>query len=132
MLACMRRGHSFYYCLVALAATVCTTRAWADAYVQVSIGGFSPSSVTISPGEVVYWMVGDDMGPYSISSESGAWGPRYLYDQGDVEGLQFDQVGDYSYYDAFNYNYGVVHVRIGLPNSPPTVSIASPTDGAFL
>jgi len=76
-------------------------------------------------------MAVDDWGPYSISSESGAWGPRYLYDAGDVDGLQFNQAGDYFYYDVFNYNYGVVHVRIGLPNTPPTVSISSPADGAL-
>jgi hypothetical protein len=76
-------------------------------------------------------MVADDWGPYSISSLSGAWGPRYLYDAGDVDGLQFNQVGDYSYYDAFNYNYGVVHVRVGVPNTPPTVSITGPADGAL-
>jgi hypothetical protein len=99
--------------------------------VQVSIDGFSPSSVTIAPGDAVYWMVVDDMGPYTISSTSGAWGPRYLYDAGDTDGLQFNQTGDFFYYDAFNSNDGVVHVRPSVPNLPPSVTIASPHDGAI-
>ena len=128
----MRMSNSFNSALAALAATTLITRVWADAYVQVSIDGFSPAGVTIAPGEAVYWMVADDWGPYSISSDSGAWGPRYLYDPGDVEFLQFNQMGDFTYYDAFNLNYGVVHVSVGVPNLPPTVSITSPADGVVL
>src|SRR5579859_3887045 len=117
----MRRTNLPCFAITALAATFCASDLQADAYVQVSIDGFSPAAVSITPGEAVYWIVADDWGPYTISSDSGAWGPRYLYDPGDTEGLQFNQVGDYTYYDAFNFNYGVVHVRPGLPNMPPAV-----------
>src|SRR5947207_15312591 len=108
----MRRGHSKSYLVIALFTLLCALQAQADAYVSVSIDGFSPSSVTIAPGDAVYWTVADDLGPYTISSPVGDWGPRYLYDEGDSDGLQFNEAGDYSYYDAFNYNYGVVHVRV--------------------
>ena len=115
---------------VALLFALPTVRARADAYVSVSAGGFSPGSVTIAPGEAVIWVVADDMGPYTISSPTGAWGPRYLYDLGDSDGLQFNQVNDYPYYDAFSGHSGIVYVRDAVPNIPPSVTITSPANGA--
>jgi len=117
-------------CCYAVVAAVGTTQLWADAFVQVTIDGFSPEVVSIAPGEAVYWTVADGWGPYSISSDSGAWSPRYLYEPGEVEALQFNQVGNYTYYDAFNLNRGGVHVRMLAPNNPPSVSITSPVDGS--
>lgn len=102
----------------------------ADAAVYVSMDGFSPASATIGVGDAVYWMVVDEEGPYTISSLSGDWIPLYLYDEGDSTGLRFNEAGDYSYYDAFNSNFGVIHVRNGPANYPPTGAITSPSDGA--
>jgi len=98
--------------------------------VYVSMDGFDPESTTIGVGEAVFWMVADDEGPYTISSFSGDWSPRYLYDEGDSVGLRFNEAGDYSYYDAFNYNSGMVHVGNAPPNTPPVGMITSPLDGA--
>ena len=106
-------------------------RAWADAEVYVRSTGFSPSSVSINPGEVVYFIVGDDNGPYCVQSTTGAWTPWYLWDYGEYFGIQFNERGDYYYRDAFDYSHtGVVHVGTGVTNVPPSVSITSPTDGA--
>ena len=128
----MGRGNWRGICCYSLALTVALTVAQvrADAYVAVSYDGFSPSEVTIAPGEAVFWIVADDMGPYTISSPKGLWSPYYLYDEGDSTGLQFNQAGDYSYYDALNNNSGVVHVRVSVPNQPPTIATSTPTDGA--
>jgi len=106
-------------------------RARADAEVYVRSTGFSPSSVSINPGEVVYFIVGDDNGPYCVQSTAGAWTPWYLWDYGESVGIQFNQRGDYYYRDAFDYSHtGVVHVGTGVTNVPPSVSITSPNEGA--
>jgi plastocyanin len=124
------RRFSLSLALLVMLSLLTTVQAKADAYVYITIDGFSPSSVTIAPGEAVFWVVHDDQGPYTISSDIGAWGPRYLYDYGDMDGLRFNQAGDYTYYDAMNFNSGVVHVQQGVPSTPPLLEVSSPSEGA--
>jgi len=129
----MRRGIIRTISLLStLIATFYSANLRADAYVEVSLNGFSPSEVTIAVGDSVYWMQVDDFGPYAIASSSGAWSPQYLFDPGDIVTVPtFNKIGDFFYYDAINGFSGVVHVRQGVPNLPPSVTITSPQDGAI-
>jgi hypothetical protein len=128
----MRRViNNFYYLSLYLIVVGFASRACADAYVEVSLNGFYPSSVNIAQGDSVYWMQVDDLGPYAIASSTGAWAPAYLYDPGDVVTVPpFDKQGDFYYYDAINGFNGVVHVGPAVPNLPPSVTIATPQAGA--
>lgn len=118
------------FLIMLLLVIAAAARLRADVVVYVSIDGFAPESTSIAVGEAVFWVVADDQGPYTISSFAGDWTPRYLYDEGDSVGLRFNEAGDYSYYDAFSFNGGVVHVGNAVPNLPPTGTITSPLDGA--
>jgi hypothetical protein len=106
--------------------------AQADAYVRVTYNGFSPQAVEIAPNETVYWYAGDDLGPYMISSDLLGWPTLYLIDRGDADGITFSKVGDYTYYDAINYNYGIVHVRYKTVNQPPSITITNPAASVVL
>jgi plastocyanin len=110
---------------------ISTANVRADADVSVRYRGFSPSSVTISPGETVWFTVMDDNGPYVIQSDTGAWTPWYLFDYGDYVGIQFNQRGDYGYHDIYTGNRGIIHVGTGGGgNTPPSLTIDNPVDGA--
>jgi hypothetical protein len=96
-------------------------------YVGVSYFGLSPGSVNIVEGDAVYWYEEDpDFGPYIIS---GAWGSFYTED-----GIQFNAAGTYSYSVQSIFGGGswggTVYVSPGVPNSPPAVTIISPTNNA--
>ena len=128
-----RRNDLNTWCFILTAiASLYTALARADADVYVRLNGFSPASVSISPGEVVWFTVADDFGPYCIASPTGAWTPWYLYDYGDSFGIRFNERGDYPYYDQFTWNQGIIHVGTGGGgNLPPTLFIDSPTDGSI-
>lgn len=115
-------------CLIA-AAWLGTNRAW-GAYkdVYITISGFSPSSVSINVGDIVYFNVGDFNGPYGI--QVGGLPPATLWDYEEYVGYQFNLKGDYSFREIIYGYTGVVHVGTGTPNVAPTVKIISPANGA--
>ena len=90
--------------------------------VTVTDDGFSlnPDPVSVVAGEIVRW-IDDGTGPYTISSDSGAWTPFAT-----PGGLYFTQPGTYNYHDDFG-DFGSVHVSA---NIPPVVAITSPTNNA--
>jgi hypothetical protein len=95
----------------------------ADADVYVYYWGVSPDPVNITEGEVVWWYDGDYYGPYYIVIEGTGiafWTPG---------GVQFNAAGSYSYYDDMG-DSGTVNVSPGTPNSPPVVTITSPTNNS--
>lgn len=102
----------------------------ADVDVSVRDSGFNPSSVTIAPGETVWFTVMDD-NDHAVQSDTGLWDPWYLFGYGDSFGITFRQTGDYGYRDMFTGRSGVVHVRTGGGggNLPPSVTISAPSNG---
>jgi len=92
------------------------------ATVGVSYFDLSPNPVEIKTGEAVHWTETDpDFGPYIIS---GPWG-----NLATPAGIQFNSAGTYSYSASSAFGGGswggTVIVR---PNSPPVVTITSPTN----
>ena len=128
----IKNGYNLFTLLILIILLISpATPLCADAYVEVSLNGFSPSSVSIAQGDSVYWMQVDDLGPYAIVSSTGAWAPAYLYVSGDVVTVPpFNKLGDFFYYDGINGFNGVVHVGPAVPNLPPSVAITTPQDGA--
>jgi hypothetical protein len=109
--------------VITLLALSCSLAARATAYVEVSFDyGFSPSTVNISEGEAVYWSDGDDWGPYRIVIQ----GIGYLDTPG---GYRFNTAGNYTCYNDYG-DFGYVNVSASVPNSPPVVTITSPTNNS--
>jgi hypothetical protein len=98
-------------------------RVHADALVSVSLNGLDPSTVTIFPGDAVYWTDADGNGPYGIYSDIGAWNTVT-----DGNGILFMQTGSYGYYDD-NGDNGTINV---VAYSAPTVTITAPINNATL
>jgi hypothetical protein len=97
------------------------------AVVEVGYYSLSPSVVNIQVGEIVYWVEDDDdLGPYLIS---GPW--QNFYTPG---GIQFNSPGTFHYTAASILGGGswggTVIVSPGVPNSPPVVTITSPTNNS--
>jgi hypothetical protein len=113
-----------------LAISWTLTSGAATAYVGVSYFGLSPATVNIEEGDVVYWHDEDeDFAPYLIS---GDWGAFYT-----PNGILFNvPPGTYSYTAQSLYGGGSwggsVVVSSGVPNSPPVVTITSPTNNSVL
>lgn len=93
------------------------------ATVGVGLFSLSPDPVYIKAGEMVYWVESDsDFAPYGIS---GSWGNIIV-----PGGVQFMSPGTFPYnaQSIFGGNWsGSVVV---VPNSPPSVTITSPTNNS--
>jgi hypothetical protein len=109
--------------VVSLIVSTWTFQVKADAFVFVEFFGVSPNPVNIVEGEVVYWIDGDDFGPYTIFSSSGAWSPFET-----PGGILFDVAGTYNYFTDVG-DSGTVNVS---PNLPPSVTITNPAANAVL
>jgi len=109
--------------VIVLLALFCSLTARADAYVFVYYWGLSPETANITEGEVVWWYDGDDYGPYLIVVEGTGIS---FHTPG---GVRFNAAGSYSYYDDWG-DSGTVNVSAGGPNSPPVVTITSPTNNS--
>jgi plastocyanin len=94
----------------------------ANAQVRVTDDGlsFSPDPVTILVSDSVLW-VDDGTGPYTITSDSGAWKPFQT-----PGGIIFNQPGTYPYHDD-NGDFGTIQVNL---NIPPSVTITNPASNA--
>ncbi|HWC60748.1 MAG TPA: Ig-like domain-containing protein [Verrucomicrobiae bacterium] len=97
----------------------------ANVYVNVDYYTLSPNPVYIKPGDAVYWLDNDSfLGPFLIT---GGWGPVMT-----PYGIQFNvPPGNYDYTAESAWGGGSWGgTVVVVPNSPPSVSITSPTNGA--
>ena len=95
------------------------------ATVVVDYFSLSPNPVSIKTGDVVYWVDGDDLGPYIISVGG------LIFSTPD--GVQFNAPGTYSYSADSVYGGGPWSGSVVVTDdAPPTVSITSPTNNAVL
>ncbi|HXT11628.1 MAG TPA: Ig-like domain-containing protein [Candidatus Angelobacter sp.] len=97
----------------------------ADVYVSVSIYGPSPDPVNVQSGDIVHWQDGDEFGPYTITAGSAVF---------DTPGAVTMDVGPGSYSYSVDSDLGgewigTINVSAAV-DSPPTVSITSPTNQA--
>src|SRR6185437_8572066 len=110
--------------LLVLIATAFSLPATA-ATVVVSYYSLSPNPVSIKTGDVVYWVDGDDLGPYVITIGS------LIFPTPD--GVQFNAPGTYSYSEDSAYGGGPWSGSVVVTDdAPPTVSITSPTNNSVL
>jgi hypothetical protein len=107
---------TLFWSLHATAATV---------FVEVSLFNLSPDPVNINVGDSVYWTGDED--PDFTYAISGPWGTVFT-----PGGVTAPAQGTYPYTassilggGSFN---GTAIVSAGVPNSPPTVTITSPTN----
>jgi len=110
--------------LLVLIATAFSLPATA-ATVVVSYYSLSPNPVSIKTGDVVYWVDGDDLGPYVITIGS------LIFPTPD--GVQFNAPGTYSYSADSAYGGGPWSGSVVVTDdAPPTVSITSPTNNSVV
>lgn len=90
--------------------------------IDISGFAFSPSSITIAPGDSVTWTNHDGV-THTVTGGNGSWGSGSLTN-GATYTHTFDEVGDYSYHCSIHtYMTGTVHVTASgtptpKPNSP--------------
>lgn len=106
-----------------LTATAATT-----VNVGVRLFNLSPNPVNIKAGDSVYWTGDEDPDfPYMISSPS--WGNVFT-----PGGVTFPVQGTYNYTASWTLGggswNGTVIVSPGVPNSPPVVTITTPTNNS--
>ncbi|HEY0457392.1 MAG TPA: Ig-like domain-containing protein, partial [Verrucomicrobiae bacterium] len=102
--------------------------------VQIINYSFSPANVTIDQGDSVRWTQSDSFTAHTTTSGNagtadGIWDSGFL-GTGDVFVFTFHNAGSYPYYCAYHTFMNAAVAVNGAPNTPPTVSIASPTNGA--
>jgi hypothetical protein len=93
------------------------------ATVVVGYYSLSPDPVSIKTGDVVYWVDGDDLGPYVITVGTLIFGTP--------DGVQFNAPGTYHYSADSVYGGGPWSGSVVVTDdAPPTVSITSPTNNS--
>ena len=76
---------------------------------------FSPTQVTVAPGDTVAW-VNHDQTPHSIAARDHGFGSKAL-DTDDRYERQFTAEGDFSYVCSLHpFMTGIVHVRASRPS----------------
>ena len=93
---------------------------------------FSPTNVTIAPGDTVTW-INKGFQPHDSTSSQGLWAGPLLFNDEEFFSYTFTQDGQYPYIclshiNDFPYQTGLVVVASA--NVPPTVLITSPANGA--
>ncbi|MHB8520673.1 MAG: Ig-like domain-containing protein [Limisphaerales bacterium] len=117
-------------CVIGLAACLVASSARA-ATKTVGISGFAfqPPSVTINVGDTVTWQDFDNSG-HTTTSDTGVWSSPAL--NSTSFSFTFTTAGSFPYHcKPHPFMTGTVIVN-GAANQPPTVSIASPANGAVL
>ncbi|MCX6929803.1 MAG: plastocyanin/azurin family copper-binding protein, partial [Verrucomicrobia bacterium] len=109
------------------------------ATVDVAIAGFAftPKVLTVNVGDTVRWTQGDPV-PHTTTSGTGCT-PNGLWDSGSLTNIgqqfshTFTQGGTYPYFcrpHCLGGMVGAVIVQSGTSNTPPTVAITRPANGA--
>jgi len=93
---------------------------------------FSPTNVTIAPGDTVTW-INKGFQPHDSTSSQGLWAGPLLYNDEESFSYTFTQAGQFPYVclsHINDYPYQTGLVVVASANLPPTVRITSPTNGA--
>lgn len=107
---------------------LCAPTAFATAAnVNIEPGAFDPDNVTINVNDQVVWTWVSDF--HSTTSDTSLWDSG-VNDTGFVFTNTFTSAGTFPYFCVVHGFTGTVNVQTG--NSPPTVAITSPTNGAAL
>jgi plastocyanin len=102
-------------------------------FVGVRDSGFSPSSLTITPGDEVIW-VNLDGQFHTTTSTLNPTNPDYwnvwLLDEDDAFGKVFNTIGEFAYYDQFTSKTGLIIVTGAVT---PEITLNTPRleNGAF-
>ena len=93
---------------------------------------FSPTNVTIAPGDTVTW-INKGFQPHDSTSSQGLWAGPLLFNDEEFFSFTFAQAGQYPYVclshiNDFPQQTGLVVVASA--NLPPTVRITTPANGA--
>src|SRR5437773_7985605 len=138
----MKQSASFkavsFRCLrlaIFLAASSWSASAANIAVSMVSGNRFFPPDITVNAGDTVTWMNQDSVFHDTVSGTnrvpSGLWSSGLLA-PGGIFSFTFNvPAGRYAYYCTPHVFLGMVgSVTVVAPNTPPTVSITSPANGA--
>ena len=109
---------------IALAITPRASAAGHD--VGIANFAFSPSSITIAPGDTVTW-TNSDSTTHTVTGNNGSWGSGGLAN-GQTYTHQFNETGDYSYHCSIHSSMtGIVHVSSGggTPQQPHNSGLSS-------
>jgi uncharacterized repeat protein (TIGR02543 family) len=93
---------------------------------------FSPTNVTIAPGDTVTW-INKGFQPHDSTSSQGLWAGPLLYNDEEFFSHTFTQGGQYPYVclsHIGDYPYQTGLVVVASANVAPTVRITSPANGA--
>ncbi|MDB6110149.1 MAG: hypothetical protein JWR69_1899, partial [Pedosphaera sp.] len=109
-----------------LLAVLCTPAALAAiANVDIEPSAFNPNNVTININDQVVWTWVSNF--HNTKSDTGLWDSG-VFNSGHVFTNTFTSAGAFPYFCAVHGFTGTVNVQGG--NSPPTVAITSPANGA--
>ncbi len=90
---------------------------------------FFPSAVTINVGDQVTWTWAGTV--HHTSTDPGIWDSGPLTGSPNTFSFTFNTAGTYPYFCSFHVNFGMTgSVTVQGGNTPPSVSITSPTNGA--
>ena len=126
----MRRFNAILFVL-AFAFALASVRG-AETLVEIRDYFFSPSTVTIAPGDTVRW-VNKGFVPHDTTSLNGLWASGLLYNDEEFFTYTFTQAGQYPYVCATHiadYPGQTGLVIVASANLPPSVSITNPASGA--
>ena len=129
----MKRNHTFFRTLLLVALVGLPALAGFAATNVVSIGNywFSPTNITINPGDTIVWS-NAVLTAHDTTSSSGLWASAQLA-QGKTYSYTFTNSGNYPYICAVHIvahpeQTGTVSVA-SSGNLPPTVAITNPSSG---
>lgn len=127
----MRRRFSTIWFALALAFSLPSAPA-AEVFVFMYDYYFSPTNVTVAPGDTVTW-INKGFQPHDTTSSQGLWASPLLYNDEEFFSYTFTQGGQYPYVclsHISDYPYQTGLVVVASANMPPSVRITSPANGA--
>lgn len=122
-----------WFCTIVLASALLLPSARAaEVVVFMYDYYFSPTNVTIAPGDTVTW-INKGFQPHDSTSSQGLWAGPLLYNDEEFFSFTFAQAGQYPYVclsHIAEYPYQTGLVAVASANVPPAVRITSPANGA--
>jgi plastocyanin len=116
------------FVVVSIALGITPTASAAGHDVGIANFAFSPSSITIAPGDTVTWTNSDGT-THTVRGNNGTWGSGNLAN-GQTYTHQFNETGDFTYHCAIHSSMtGIVHVSSdgGTPQQPHSPGLSSST-----
>jgi plastocyanin len=116
------------FVVVSIALAIMPTASAVGYDVGISNFAFSPSSITIAPGDNVTWTNSDGTA-HTVTGNDGTWDSGNLAN-GQTYTHQFNETGDYAYHCSIHSSMtGVVHVTSDgvAPQQPHNPGLTSST-----